>query len=53
LQDLIQTFTDIRASKDINTCQIITMYLNGKKIYGQNTVVTMEPGTGSICLNKL
>ena len=31
----------------MNMCQIITIYLNENKHYGQKTVVTVEPGTGS------
>ena len=46
LGDLVQTFTDIRALKVMNTCQIITIYFNENKIYGPKTVVTA--GTGSI-----
>jgi hypothetical protein len=38
--------TYIRASQVMNTYQIITIYLNGNKTYGQKTVVTVEPGTG-------
>ena len=47
LGDLIQTITDIRALKVITMCQIITIYLNENNNYGQNTVVIVEPGTGS------
>ena len=32
----------------MNTCQIITKYLNGNTNYRQKTVVPVEPGTGSI-----
>jgi hypothetical protein len=31
----------------MNMCQIITIYLNENKTYGQITVVTVEPETGS------
>jgi hypothetical protein len=48
LHDLIQTVTYIRALKVMNRCQIITIYLSGNKHYGQKTVVTVEPGTGSM-----
>jgi hypothetical protein len=47
LGDLIKTFTGIRALKVMNVCQIITIYLNDNKTFGQKTVVTMEPETGS------
>ena len=44
LSNLIQTFTDIRASKVMNLCQNTTIYLNKNRNYV--TVVTVEPGTG-------
>jgi hypothetical protein len=47
LGDLIQTFTDITALKVMNKCQNITIYLNENKDFGHQTVVTVEPGTGS------
>ena len=45
--DLIKTFTDIGALKVMNMCQTIAIYLSENKIYGQKTVVTVEPETGS------
>jgi hypothetical protein len=43
---LIQTFTDNRALKVMNMCQIIEIYLNENKKGGRKTVVTVELGTG-------
>ena len=31
---------------------IITIYLKGNKIYGKKTVITVEPGSGSIINNS-
>ena len=42
-----QSFTNIRALKVMNICQIITIHLNENKNDGKKTVVTVEPGTGS------
>jgi hypothetical protein len=39
LHDIFLTFTDIRASQVMNRCQIITMYLNGNKTYGQKLLL--------------
>jgi hypothetical protein len=47
LHDISQTFTDVTALKVMNMCQIVTIYLNENKNYGQKPVVTVEPGTGS------
>ena len=39
LCDLVQTFTDVRALKVMTMCQIITMYLNGKKIMAEKLLL--------------
>ena len=48
LGDIIQPFTGIRALKVMNSCQIITTYLNENKNYGKKIVVTVKRGTGSM-----
>jgi hypothetical protein len=37
LHDLSQTLTDIRALKNMNMCQILSIYLIANKSYGQKT----------------
>ena len=32
----------------MNMCKIMSIYLIANKKYGKNTVVTVEPGTGSM-----
>ena len=48
LHDLSQTFTDIKALKVMNICQIYSLYHIANKNYGTKTVGTVEPATGSI-----
>ena len=44
----LKTFTDIMVLINMNMCQIVSIYVPANKNYGKKTVVTVEPGTGSI-----
>ena len=44
--DLIKTFTEIRATKVVIMCQIIAISLGENKHYGQKPGVTVEHETG-------